>query len=189
MFLTASPTSKGKSSQYSINEHRVAVLIPALGRQPAVTWVINPVAGCHYFSPGLQLPSQPLRGLLPISLLGEQRHNGCEHFAQDCYPTASWLRIEPRPFCTRVQHANHSATETPIANVCSENLQRKGTMPQRAQQGIFMMHLCTQMNFNGIRYVKSFLFICNNTVTLSFQFLNYNSCSHLPSLLLSFPLL
>ena len=43
--------------------------------------VINPAVGCHYFPPGLQLPSQPLRGLLPISLLGEQRHDGCEQFA------------------------------------------------------------------------------------------------------------
>jgi len=31
----------------------------------------------------MQLPPQPLRGLLPISLLGEQRHDGCEQFAQD----------------------------------------------------------------------------------------------------------
>jgi len=46
-----------------------------------VTWVINPAVGCHYFLPGLRLPSQPLRGLLPILLLGEQRHNGCEQFA------------------------------------------------------------------------------------------------------------
>ena len=46
-----------------------------------VTWVINPAVGCHYFLPGLQLRSQPLRGLLPISLLGEKRHNGCEQFA------------------------------------------------------------------------------------------------------------
>ena len=46
-----------------------------------VTWVINPAVGCHYFSPGPQLPSQPLRGLLPISVLGEQRHDGCEQFA------------------------------------------------------------------------------------------------------------
>ena len=45
------------------------------------TWVINPTVGCHYFPPGPQLPSQSLRGLLPISLLGEQRHNGCEQFA------------------------------------------------------------------------------------------------------------
>jgi len=35
--------------------------------------VINSPVGCYYFPPGLQLPPQPLRGLLPISLLGEQR--------------------------------------------------------------------------------------------------------------------
>ena len=33
------------------------------------------------FLRGLQLPSKPLRGLLPISLLGEQRHAECEQFA------------------------------------------------------------------------------------------------------------
>ena len=33
----------------------------------------------QHFSP-LQLPLQPLRGLLPILLLGEQRHDGCEQF-------------------------------------------------------------------------------------------------------------
>jgi len=83
----------------------------AMGMQ--VTWVINPAVGCHYFPPGLQLPPQPLRGLLPIFLLGEQRHNGCEQFAQDWYPTASRLRFEPGPFSAWVQHANHSATEPP----------------------------------------------------------------------------
>ena len=46
-----------------------------------VTWVINLAAGCHYFPPGPQLLSQPLKRLLPISLLGEQRHDGCEQFA------------------------------------------------------------------------------------------------------------
>ena len=46
-----------------------------------VTRIINPTVGCHYFPPGLQLPPQPLRGLLPMLLLGEQRHNGCEQFA------------------------------------------------------------------------------------------------------------
>ena len=39
-------------------------------------------------NPGSQLPSQPLRGLVPISLLDEQKHDGCEQFAYDCYPTA-----------------------------------------------------------------------------------------------------
>ena len=46
-----------------------------------VTWVINLAVGCHYFPPGLQLLRQPLRGLLLVSLLGEQRHDGCEQFA------------------------------------------------------------------------------------------------------------
>jgi len=78
-----------------------------------VTWVINSAVGCHYDPPGLQLPPQPLRGLLPILLLGEQRQNRCEQFAKDCYPTASRLRFEPRPFCAWVQHANHTATEPP----------------------------------------------------------------------------
>ena len=77
------------------------------------TWVINPAVSCHYFPPGLQLPQQPLRGLLPVLLLGEQRHDGCEQFAHDCYLTALRLRFEPGPFCAWVQHANHSATETP----------------------------------------------------------------------------
>ena len=55
------------------------------------------MVGCRYFLPDLQLPPQHLRGLLPISLLGEQRHDGCEQFAEDCYLTASRLRSEPEP--------------------------------------------------------------------------------------------
>ena len=80
-------------------------------------WVINSAVGCHYFPPGLQLPSQPLRGLLPILLLGKQRHNWCKQFAYDCYRTASQLRFEPGPCCAWVQHANHSATEPPICGL------------------------------------------------------------------------
>jgi len=64
-----------------------------------VTWVINPAVGCHYFSLGLQLPSQPLRRLLP--------------FSQDCYLTALRLQIEPRLFCAWLQFANHSVTKPP----------------------------------------------------------------------------
>ena len=37
-----------------------------------VTWVIYPAVGCRYFPPGLQLPPQPLRGLLPVSLIGDR---------------------------------------------------------------------------------------------------------------------
>ena len=95
-----------KGTPYSIAESRVPV---------------NPAVDCHYFPPGTQLPTQPLIGLQPISRLGEERHDGCEQFAQDCYPTASRLRFEPRPFCAWVQHANHSATEPTSIEVDSEN--------------------------------------------------------------------
>jgi len=87
-----------------------------------VTWVINPTVGSHHFPLGPQLPSQPLSGLLPISLLGEQRHNGCDQF--DCYPTASRLRVEPRPFFTWVQHATARLTSHSVS-VCSANLHTK----------------------------------------------------------------
>jgi len=79
-----SVTSMGKLylfSPYSITERRVPELIPVLGSQPAGDVSHKPAVGCHYFPPGLQLPPQPLTGLLPISLLGKQRYDGCEQFA------------------------------------------------------------------------------------------------------------
>ena len=74
---------KGKGSLYSITECRVPELILVLGRWPAGDVSHKPGGrlGCHYFPTGLQLPSQHLTGLPPISLLGEQRHDGCEQFA------------------------------------------------------------------------------------------------------------
>jgi len=68
---------KGKGSPYSITERRV----PVLGSQTAGDVSHKPGGRLPYFPPGLQLPPQPLRGLLPILLLGEQRHNGCDQFA------------------------------------------------------------------------------------------------------------
>ena len=70
---------KSKGSPYLITERRVPELIPVLGIRPAGDVSHKP--GCHYFPPRLQLPPQPLRGLLPVFLLGEQRHNGCKQFA------------------------------------------------------------------------------------------------------------
>jgi len=73
---------KSKESPYSIIERRVPELIPDLGSQPAGDVSHKPGARLPcYFPPGLQLPPQPLRGLLPISLLVEQRYDGCEQFA------------------------------------------------------------------------------------------------------------
>ena len=58
----------------STAERRVPQLIPVLGSQPA-----GDVS--HKLPSGPRLSSQPLRGPLPVSLLGEQRHDGCEQFA------------------------------------------------------------------------------------------------------------
>ena len=76
-----------------------------------VMWIINPTVGCRYFPPDLQLPPQPLRGLLPVLLLGEQRHN--EWTICLILLPESRLRFEPGPFCAWVQQANHLATEPP----------------------------------------------------------------------------
>jgi len=61
---------KGKGSPYSITERRVPELIPVLGSQPAGDVSHKPGGRLPLLSARLQLPSQTLRGLLPISLLG-----------------------------------------------------------------------------------------------------------------------
>ena len=69
-------TQVKKGGPYSIAECRVPELILVLGSQPA---------GDVSHKPGGRRPllssRQPLRRLLPISLLGEQKHDGCEQFA------------------------------------------------------------------------------------------------------------
>ena len=61
-------------SPYSITERTVLELIPVLGSQPA-----GDVS--HKPDGRLPLPPQSLRGLLPILLLGEQRHDRYKQFA------------------------------------------------------------------------------------------------------------
>ena len=68
-------------SPHSITGRSVPELIPVLGSQ---------LAGDVSYKPGGRLPSlsarptvtpQPIRGLLPVLLLDEQRHDRCELFA------------------------------------------------------------------------------------------------------------
>ena len=78
---------KGKGSTYSTAESRVPELIPVLGSQPVGDVSHKPGGRLPigaYFPPCLQLPSQPLRGLLHqfrCSVNTKQRHDGCEQFA------------------------------------------------------------------------------------------------------------
>ena len=74
-------TVKGTGSPYSITERRVPELISVLGSQPAGDVSHKPGGRLPLLSARPAVTPQPLRGLLPILLLGEQRHNGCEHIA------------------------------------------------------------------------------------------------------------
>ena len=58
------PRKKGKGSPYSITERRVPELIPVLDSQPAGDVSHKPDGRLPLLPPGLQLPPQPLRGLL-----------------------------------------------------------------------------------------------------------------------------
>ena len=70
-----------KCSPYSITECRVPELIPVLGSQHAGDVNHKPDGRLPLLSVRPAVTPQPLRGLLPILLLGEQRHGGCEQFA------------------------------------------------------------------------------------------------------------
>jgi len=72
---------KGKDGPYSTTERRVPELIPVFSSQPADNVSHKPCGRLYDFPPGLQLPTQLLRRLLPILLLGEQSHNWCEQLA------------------------------------------------------------------------------------------------------------
>jgi len=72
---------KGKGSPYWITERRVPELIPVFSSQPAGNVSHKPGGKLPLLSARPAVTPQPLRGLLPILLLGEQRRNGCEQFA------------------------------------------------------------------------------------------------------------
>jgi len=79
--VSAQGTRK-KGSPFSTAERRVPELIPVLGSQPAGDVSRKPGGRLPLLSarPAVT-PATLERFLLPISLLGEQRHNGCEQFA------------------------------------------------------------------------------------------------------------
>jgi len=72
---------KGKGSPYSITERRVPELIQVLGSQPAGDVSHKPGGRLPLLSARPAVTPTTLRGLLPILLLGGQKHDGCEQFA------------------------------------------------------------------------------------------------------------
>jgi len=101
------PYIKGKGSPYSITEYRVPELIPVLGSQPAGDVSHKPGSRLPLLSarPTVILTSQPLRGLLQVSLLGElgtldvnslpktvtQQRRGCDLNPGPSVPESSML--------------------------------------------------------------------------------------------------
>ena len=69
---------QGKGSLYSITEHRVPELIPVLGSQPAGDVSHKPGGRLPLLSARPAVTPATLKKLLPILLLGEQRHDGFE---------------------------------------------------------------------------------------------------------------
>ena len=70
-----------KRSPYSITGRRVPELIPVLGSQPAGDVSHKPGSRLPLLSARPAVTPAAIKGLLPILLLGEQGHDGCEQFA------------------------------------------------------------------------------------------------------------
>jgi len=68
---------------YSVAERRVPELIQVLVSQPAGDVSHKPGGRLPllFARPAVIYPRNPIRGLLPILLLGEQGHSKCEQFA------------------------------------------------------------------------------------------------------------
>jgi len=64
-----------------ITKRRVPELIPVLGSQPAGDASHKPGGRLPLLSARPAVTPQPLRGLLPVLQLSEQRHDGYEQFA------------------------------------------------------------------------------------------------------------
>ena len=63
------------------SERRVPELILVVGSQPAGDLSHKPSGRLPLLSARPAVTPGTVRGLLPVLLLGEQRHNGCEQFA------------------------------------------------------------------------------------------------------------
>ena len=79
--LIFSGTATTRSRCKKVKVIHTPELIPVLGSQPAGDVSHKPGGRLPLLSARPAVTPQPLRGLLPVSLLGEQRHNGCEQFA------------------------------------------------------------------------------------------------------------
>jgi len=99
--------------------------------QSACRWCES--LGCPYFLPGLQLPSQPLRGLLPISLLGEQ----------------SWMDTTPL-----VYHNPSHSNQRHLFLFINSTRTKNATDEHDQQFSLMASSQCQWLPFNKLRMTK-----------------------------------
>ena len=108
-------------SPYSISKHWARSWSWLLGSQPKADLVIYLVVGCHYFSPGLQLPSGLFKGrfrtaqagwYLSVKPVGGGRSR-IDLPSQLVSITAPWLV----PNCTAVWQRNTDVSSSPKATM------------------------------------------------------------------------
>jgi len=80
-WLSTTSTTIGKGSPYSITKRRVPELIPVLGSQPADDVSHKAGGRLPLLSARPAVTHAALKRMLPILLLGEQRHSGCKQSA------------------------------------------------------------------------------------------------------------
>jgi len=99
--------------------------------QSACRWCES--LGCPYSLPGLQLPSQPLRGLLPISLLGEQ----------------SWMDMTPL-----VYHNPSHSNQHHLFLFINSTRTKNATDEHDQQFSLMASSQCQWLPFNKLRMTK-----------------------------------
>ena len=100
--------------------------------------------GCHYFLQGLQLPLQPLRGLLPILLLGEQRHNGVSSLPKTVTRQRRDCDLNPGPSAPESSTLTTRLTEPPSRYIIDSGIEieqtgRKKSFPVPLWVGVYVV--------------------------------------------------
>ena len=124
-----------------ITERMVPELIPVLCSRHAGDVSHKPGVGCYYLPSGLQLPWQPLRGLLPVSSLPKtviQQRRGCDLNRGSSAPKSSTLTTRlPCHSCVCLRYnliiCDRRTDERTRGSVCGVYEETRSTTRQRSR--------------------------------------------------------
>ena len=115
---TADPVLGSHPADGSMHSHEPVGGLPPPSTRPKATQmhIIKRAIGCHYFLPGLQLPSQPsgITALRPVPTYTawSQRHISVRNLARVCM-LCSQPKLKPTTSWSQVQRSTESATMPP----------------------------------------------------------------------------